>query len=100
MATVYHDEDADIGALAGERVAVVGYGNQGRSQALNLRDSGLDVIIGSIADASRERAVADGFAAHDIGQAVSAADVVMLLIPDEIMAEVYTRDVAPALRPG
>ncbi len=100
MATVYHDEDADLATLAGERIAVVGYGNQGRSQALNLRDSGLDVIVGTIADASRARAASDGFDPHDIPAAVAAAHVVMLLIPDEIMAEVYTREVAPPLRAG
>jgi ketol-acid reductoisomerase len=100
MATVYHEEDADLGDLQGQRIAVVGYGNQGRAQALNLRDSGLDLIVGTIADASREQAKADGFGTTDIPSAVGAADVVMLLIPDEIMPEVYERDVAPRLKPG
>jgi ketol-acid reductoisomerase len=100
MATIYHDEDADLGALKNERIAVVGYGNQGRSQALNLRDSGLDVVVGNIGDTARERAVAEGFAAHDIAGAVAAAQVVMLLIPDEVMPEVYQRDVAPHLADG
>jgi len=100
MTTIYHDEDADLGALRGERIAVVGYGNQGRPQALNLRDSGLDVIVGNIGDASRARAEAEGFAAYDIGAAVAAAQVVMLLIPDEIMPDVYVRDVAPTLADG
>ncbi len=100
MATVFHDEDADLAALAGETIAVVGYGNQGRSQALNLRDSGLAVIVGNIGDAARERAAADGFAAFAIAAAVERADVVMLLVPDEVMPEVYARDVAPHLRAG
>src|SRR5262249_31444504 len=100
MATVFHDEDADLGTLAGETIAVIGYGNQGRSQALNLRDSGLRVIVGNIGDASRERAVAEGFEAFGIRDATAGADVVMLLIPDEVMPEVYGRDVAPALKPG
>ena len=100
MTTIYHDEDADLGALRGERIAVIGYGNQGRSQALNLRDSGLDVLVGNIADAACGRARAEGFATADIGAAVSAAQVVMLLIPDEIMPEVYERDVAPRLAAG
>lgn len=100
MATIYHDEDADLGALRGERIAVVGYGNQGRSQALNLRDSGLDVIVGNIGDAARARAAEEGFAASDIAAAVAGAQVVMLLIPDEIMSEVYARDVAPRLADG
>jgi ketol-acid reductoisomerase len=100
MATIYHDDDADLAALSGERIAIIGYGNQGRSQALNLRDSGLDVLVGNIGDAARERAAAEGFEAHDIAAAVARADVVMLLIPDEIMPEVYARDVAPQLADG
>lgn len=99
-ATVYHDEDADLSVLDGQTVAVVGYGNQGRSQALNLRDSGVSVVVGNLADAWRERARADGFAAHDIVDAVRAAEIVMLLIPDEVMPEVYERDVRPNQKKG
>jgi len=97
---IYHDEDADLGALTGETIAVIGYGNQGRSQALNLRDSGLRVVVGNIGDAARQRAADDGFEAGAIPDAVRRADVVMLLIPDEVMPEVYARDVAPGLEPG
>jgi len=100
MTTVYHDEDADLGALASEQVAVIGYGNQGRSQALNLRDSGLRVIVGNIGDAARARAAAEGFEVHDVAAAAARADVAMLLIPDEVMPEVYAQEVAPRLRPG
>jgi ketol-acid reductoisomerase len=100
MATVYHDVDANLDDLRGERIALIGYGNQGRSQALNLRDSGLDVRIGVIADETRARAVVDGFLASDIPATAREADVVMLLIPDEVMPEVYERDVAPNLKPG
>ena len=98
--TVYHDDDADLAALAGETVAIVGYGNQGRSQALNLRDSGVKVIVGNIGDAARERAREEGFEAFDIAEAVRRADVVMLLIPDEVMPEVWEREVRPHLRDG
>jgi ketol-acid reductoisomerase len=100
MPTVYRDADARLDALAGERVAVLGYGNQGRSQALNLRDSGLDVRIGVRADETRARATADGFAALEPADAVAEADVVMLLLPDEVMPEVFEAQVRPALRPG
>jgi ketol-acid reductoisomerase len=100
MTTVYHDEDADLAALARESVAVVGYGNQGRAQALNLRDSGVGVTVGAIADETRARAAAEGFPVADIAPATERADVVMLLIPDEVMPEVWTRDVEPALRAG
>jgi len=100
MATIYHDEDADLGALAGQTLAVIGYGNQGRSQALNLRDSGLSVIIGNVSDASADRAREDGFEVLGIAEACARADVVLLLVPDEVMPAVYQEHVAPSLRPG
>ena len=100
MTTVYHDQDADLTDLAGETIAVVGYGNQGRSQALNLRDSGLRVIVGNIGDEARARARGEGFETYDVAEASARADVLMLLIPDEVMPEVYGRDVAPRLRDG
>src|SRR5580765_5505453 len=100
MTTVFHDEDADLATLASETIAVVGYGNQGRSQALNLRDSGLRVIVGNIGDAARARATEEGFEAFDIVEAVKRADVVMLLIPDEVMPAVWEADVRPHLRPS
>jgi ketol-acid reductoisomerase len=98
--TIYHDADADLADLAGDRIAVVGYGNQGRSQALNLRDSGLDVRIGAIRDETRDRAEAEGFAALDIADAVAEADVALLLVPDEIMADLFERELRPALASG
>jgi len=84
MTTIFHDEDADLAVLADARVAVVGYGNQGRSWALNLRDSGLDVSVCVRADATRDQARADGFepAALD---AASDADVVCVLVPDDVI---------------
>jgi ketol-acid reductoisomerase len=100
MATIYHDEDADLASLGGETIAVVGYGNQGRSQALNLRDSGLRVVIGNIRDAAHEQAQSDGFEVLPIAEACAGADAVMLLVPDEIMPAVYAEHVAPNLRPG
>jgi ketol-acid reductoisomerase len=84
MTTIYHDDDADLAALAGASVAVVGYGNQGRSWALNLRDSGLDVSVCVRADASRDQAVADGFPAGELADA-AAADVVCVLVPDDVI---------------
>ena len=86
MTTIYHEADADIAALDGLRVAVVGYGNQGRSWALNLRDSGVDPTVCVRADASRDRAEADGFAAADI-DAASTAEVVCILVPDDVIPE-------------
>lgn len=100
MATVYHDEDADLEALAGQTLAVIGYGNQGRSQALNLRDSGLTVIVGNVSDRSADQARDDGFEVLPIADACRRADVVLLLVPDEVMPEVYREQVAPNLQPG
>jgi len=100
MSTVYYDDDADTEVLAGAAVAVIGYGNQGHSQALNLRDSGLDVIVGNIEDEYHAQAVSDGFEVTPIANAVARADVVMLLIPDEAMPAVYDADIAPNLTDG
>jgi ketol-acid reductoisomerase len=84
MAEILYESDADLGALTGQRVAVVGYGNQGRSWALNLRDSGLDVVVCVRADETRATAEADGFAASDV-EAASDADIICLLVPDDII---------------
>jgi len=100
MATIYHDADADLHALSGETVAIVGYGNQGRSQALNLRDSGVSVLVGNIRDGAHEAAEADGFRVLPIAEACAQASAVMLLIPDEVMPEVYRDQVAPHLSAG
>jgi ketol-acid reductoisomerase len=95
---LYHDEDASLDLLNGKTIAVIGYGNQGRAQALNLRDSGLNVIIGNRADHYAAHAQADGFTVHAIETAVSLAAVVMLLIPDEVMPAVFAEAVTPRLR--
>jgi ketol-acid reductoisomerase len=100
MTGILHDAADELRPLAGQRLAVVGYGNQGRSQALNLRDAGLAVHVGSIADASFEQARADGFEALPIAEACARADAILLLVPDEVMPEVFAREVAPQLRPG
>jgi ketol-acid reductoisomerase len=100
MTGILRDASEELLPLAGQRLAVVGYGNQGRSQALNLRDSGLAVVVGNIADASLDRARADGFEALPIAEACARADAILLLVPDEVMPEVFAREVAPQLRPG
>lgn len=84
MTNIFHEGDADPDAIAGSTVAVVGYGNQGRSWALNLRDSGLDTRVCVRADASREQAEADGFGTLEL-EAAGDADVVCVLIPDDVI---------------
>jgi len=100
MATVYHDEDADLDPIKGSTIAILGYGNQGSAQARNLRDAGLNVIVGNIDDSYRQTAVADGFGVVPIADAAARADILFLLTPDEVMPEVYERDVAPHLDRG
>ena len=84
MTTIYYEDDADPGALAGQTVAVIGYGNQGRSWALNLRDSGFAPVVCVRRDATREAAEADGFESHDLGVA-NEADVLCVLVPDDVI---------------
>jgi ketol-acid reductoisomerase len=91
--------ELDTGALAGETVAVLGYGNLGRAAALNLRDSGLKVRVGNRADDYADAARADGFEVVPIGTA-ARDDVVFVLLPDEVIPQVFASDVAPMLRPG
>jgi len=98
--TVYYENDADIDFLKNKTVAVIGYGNQGRAQALNLRDSGLEVIIGVRADETRDLAMKEGFQAFSIPEASERAQVALLLIPDEIMPEVYQESILPGLVQG
>lgn len=100
MAKVYYDNDADLGVLHGRRVAVIGYGNQGRAQALNLRDSGVPVTIGVRQDETRAQAEEDGFATADVADAAAGADVLMLLIPDEVMPDVFEASIRPNLKSG
>jgi ketol-acid reductoisomerase len=94
---VYHDEDADLGILEDQRVAVIGYGNQGRAQALNLHDSGQEVVIGNREDDYAVRAREDGFSVLPIARAAAGASIVMLLIPDEVAPVVFEEDIAPHL---
>lgn len=96
----YYASDADRTALDGLVVGIIGYGGQGRAFAANLRDSGVAVRIGNIADAYRDSAVADGHTVLDIETAVLGADIVVLLIPDDAHKQVFDTAIAPVIRPG
>ena len=100
MAKIYHDADADLGVLKTRQVGIIGYGNQGRAQALNLRDSGIPVMVGNLKDEYGQQARADGFGAEDPALVAKTTDVLLILIPDEIQAAVYQEFIAPGLRPG
>jgi ketol-acid reductoisomerase len=99
MTKVYRAADAPHGALAGESVAVLGYGHLGRSAALNLRDSGAKVRIGNREDAYADQARADGFEVVPLATA-AGGDVVYVLLPDEVIPNLFETAIAPALRPG
>jgi len=100
-ARMYYDADADLRALAGQRVAIIGYGSQGHAHALNLRDSGVAVVVGLPA-MSKSRALAQeaGLTVADVAAAVRGADVVMILIPDTAQKGVYETAIAPNIKPG
>lgn len=100
MKKLYYDKDASLGFLKRKTIGVIGYGNQGRAQALNLRDSGLEVIIGVRADETKRQAKNDGFEVLSIREAADRAQVVLLLIPDEVMPEVFRKQVLPGLSKG
>lgn len=101
MAKIYHDKDADLNVLKGKKIAVLGYGSQGRAQALCLRDSGLNVVVGVRKGGnSWEQAKKDGITVAEIPNAVKNADVVMMLLPDEVQEEVYNKYVLPNLKEG
>ena len=87
----YYDPDASLEILRKKTLGIIGYGNQGRAQALNLRDSGLDVIVGSLRDETAGQAEKDGFVVRSVAEVAERADVLALLIPDEVQREVYTR---------
>ncbi|WP_033828058.1 ketol-acid reductoisomerase [Bacillus andreraoultii] len=100
MVKVLHNEDIVRNVLQGKKVAVVGYGSQGHAHAQNLRDSGYEVVIGLREGKSYVRAKEDGFTVLPVAEAVSVADVVMLLMPDETQAKVYEESIKPNLKSG
>ncbi len=101
MAKIYYDGDADLGRLKGKKVAVIGYGSQGHAHALNLKDSGVDVVVGlPPGSRSRARAQSDGVTVKTPAEAAAAADVIMILTPDTGQAKLYRDDIAPHLNPG
>jgi ketol-acid reductoisomerase len=97
----FTERDTNPNTLDTERVAVLGFGSLGRPFSLNLRDSGVEpLLIGNVADGYADQARADGFAVLPIAQAVATSDVVLILLPDEVIPEVFAADIAPNLAPG
>ena len=101
MATIYHEQDTDVSALAGQKIAVLGFGSQGHAHAQNLKDSGHDVRVGlRPGSSSRAKAEEAGLRVLDTPEAVAEADVVMVLLPDTSHGKVYTEEIAPNLNAG
>jgi len=99
---VYYDRDADIARILDKKIAVVGYGSQGHAHALNLRDSGVKSVVVALrpGSGSAKKAEADGFEVRSVADAATSADMLMMLAPDEVQAELYRREIAPGLRDG
>ncbi len=101
MAKIYYDKDADLKILKGKKVAIVGYGIQGRGQGLNLRDSGVEVLIAQRKGGPNyEMAVQDGFKPVEAEEAAKKADIIQLLAQDHLQGEIYEQSIAPSIRPG
>ncbi|NLW07017.1 MAG: ketol-acid reductoisomerase [Clostridia bacterium] len=101
MATVYYDHDADLNVLKGKKIAIMGYGSQGHAQAQNLKDSGLDVVVGLRPESkSVAAAQAAGLTVKTIKEAAQEADIIQILLPDEVQAKVYREEIAPYISAG
>lgn len=101
MAKIYYDKDVELSILKGKKIAIIGYGIQGRAQSQNMRDSGLDVIIGLYRKGpSWENAVKDGFSPVSIEEAAEAGDFIHILIPDEVQADVYENKIKKFMKEG
>ena len=99
--TVYYDADCDLSKLEGKKITVLGYGSQGHAHSLNLKEGGFDVTVGlRKGSKSWDAATEAGFTVKETADAVKGADIVMILIPDELQAEVYAKDIAPNLKEG
>ena len=101
MAHIYYDKDADPSLIAGREVAVIGFGSQGHAHALNLFDSGVPVVVGlREGSPNGERALEYGLPVMTPADAARAANVIMMLVPDQLMGDLYAAEIAPHLEPG
>ncbi len=98
---IYYDKDCDLSIIQGKKVVIVGYGSQGHAHANNLKDSGVDVCVAlREGSASAAKAEAAGLAVKNNAEAISDADVVMVLTPDEFQHDLYVKDIEPNIRQG
>ena len=98
---IYYDKDADLNLLSGKTIGILGYGSQGHAHALNLKDSGQDVMVGLHPESSSRKLVEEaGLKVGDVQEVAKEADVLMVVIPDHIQGDIYKTQIAPSLRPG
>ena len=97
---IYTDDDSSLEPLNGKTIAILGYGNQGRAQALNLRDNGMKVVVGNQQDSYLEQAVADGFEPMAIAEAATIADFLIILTTDESQPLIWEEQIAPRISAG
>ncbi len=99
---VFYDRDADVALIKGKKVAIIGYGSQGHAHALNLKDSGVTELCVALREgsASIKKAEGEGIACKSVSEAAKWADVMMMLVPDELQADLYATEIAPHIRPG
>ena len=101
MSKIYYQQDCDIQKLDGKKVAIIGYGSQGHAHALNLKDSGVDVVVGLYEGSkSAAKAKAQGLEVYSVAEATKMSDIIMILIPDEKQKAVYESEIAPNLSEG
>ncbi len=101
MAQLFYDTDANLDLLKNKTVAIIGYGSQGHAHALNLKDSGIDVVVGLYEGSrSASKAISDGLEVLSVSEASAKADWIMILVPDEFQKDIYLKEIAPNLKPG
>lgn len=101
MAKMYYDQDANLDLITNKTIAIIGYGSQGHAHALNLKESGVNVIVGLYKGSqSTAKAEAEGLKVHTVAEAASLADWIMILLPDEVQRNIYTEEIAPYLTKG
>ena len=100
MVKIYYEKDADKKILKNKKIAIIGYGSQGHAHANNLKESGMNVIVGEVKGANWEKAVKAGFNVVTASEAAKKADVIMMLVPDEYMADIYKSEIAPNIKKG
>jgi ketol-acid reductoisomerase len=101
MAKMYYDSDCNLGLLKGKTVAIIGYGSQGHAHAQNLNNSGVNVIVGlTPTSEKRQQVEKDGLKVYDTAEAAKLADIIMILVPDQVQADVYEASIKPYMSEG